>query len=341
MTRLKTLFLFLVVLICSAAANPPSGLIIKGVVQQHPADSKIIYNWFSYVPNSLTNSETGFILVAGYGGLFDYNENTEQCRIYAENIKGLAETYKLVLLIPSVPRTNTPTDIYTIAFDRQSFSDPGDPMHYRPDLKVNKMIDHLTGELENEGYTVHPKVFIEGFSAGGMFAQRYALIHPTRVQAVAAGQCGGSLTLPVSIYNATSLTWAIGVSDFTALTGAAFNKFVYRQIPQFFYIGANDTTNSHFKWANPIGFWSQEQIDFINGLFGNTDPVRVEGMSNYMIDREYSVTFRKYAGIGHEVMPWNTPDIYTDIYSFLVQQKNFVFEDRKFDPALLNMLLDD
>ena len=60
-----------------------------------------------------------------------------------------------------------------------------------------------------------------------------------------------------------------------------------------------------------------------------------------MITKGCNVTFRQYAGIGHEVMPWNTPDIYTDIYSFLVEQKDFVFVDRSFNPGLFQLLLDD
>jgi hypothetical protein len=341
---MKTIIFSLLVILSLVFSNTPNNLacaeVNKGSVQLHPADETIIYNWFSYVPNSILKSELSLILVSVYGGLFDYAENTEAVRSYTENITNFAESYKLILLTPSIPRTNTPTDIYSIAFDRQCFSNTVDPMYFRPDLKLNQMISSLTDELKKDGYLVNEKVFVEGFSAGGMFAQRYALIHPTRVQALAAGQCGGSLTMPISQYNENRLNWAIGLSDFPELAGVGFNNFVYRQIPQYIYIGEKDTNNSHFI-ANPDGFATQEEIDLINGIFGNTDPVRVESMANFMVNIGCNVTFKLYENTGHEIMPWNTPHIYADIYSFLILQKDFIIKNYKFNPSIINLLLDD
>ena len=337
--RIPSLVFLAVSAFCLLLGIPAIAGITKGVVRVHPADGTIIYNWFSYIPNSASKSAESFIVVSVTGGLTDYSENTEQIRLYTENIKNLAETYQLILLTPSVPRIDNP-NIYTIAFDRHCFSDTTDPMYRRPDLKINLMIDNLIDELKNDGYVVNERVFFEGFSAGGMFAQRYALIHPERVQAIAAGQCGGSLTLPIRKYDQTSLTWAIGISDFTTLLRANFNNFIYRQIPQFIYIGENDINNSHFQWPNPDGFWSQDQIDFINSIFGDTDPIRLESMANFMDSIGCNITFKMYANTGHEIMPWNTPQIYADIYSFLVQQKGFIFRTYNPNLSIYNILLE-
>ncbi len=77
---------------------------------------------------------------------------------------------------------------------------------------------------------------LEGFSLGGMFAQRYALLRPERVQAVSAGHCGGTLILPQSTYNETVMNWPVGVSKFESLVGQPFNEEVYKQIPQYIYV---------------------------------------------------------------------------------------------------------
>jgi hypothetical protein len=337
--RRHIIFFCYLSIIFSISSTSALAEISEGVVQLHPANEDIIYNWFSYVPESIEKSEKVFILVSVTGGLFDYAENTEQVRLYTENIKYLSESYKFILLTPSIPRTNTPTDIYTVAFDRQCFLSKTDPMYTRPDLKVNQMIVNLTNELESNGYVVNEKVFVEGFSAGGMFAQRYCLIHPTKVQAIAAGQCGGSLTLPVSQYGGTALPWAIGIGDLRTLVGFGFNNFVYRQVPQYIYIGENDTENSHFKWPNPDGFWTQDQIDFIDNLFGKTDPVRVENMAGFMKNIGCNVTFQLYENTGHEIMPWNTPGIYADIYSFFSQNENFEVKESNANTSILNLLL--
>lgn len=297
-----------------------AGGTVHGVVQTHYPDNEIPWYWFSYVPESADPLNENFILVPIYGGLFDYTENTEQVRTYTELIAQRADDNNLIILSPSIPRGRNP-DYYAVAFDRLCFSDDVDPFYQRPDLVVNKMIDRLSQDLRMQGYRVHDKVFVEGFSCGGMFAQRYCLLQPERVQAIAAGQCGGSLTLPIRKYDNMDLTWAVGISDFQSLVGKDFNDVVYRQIPQFIYIGDKDTEHSHFEHPNPDGFWSEEMVDFINSIFGDTDPERITNMCNLMKKLGYNVACTLYPGVGHEVSPWNTPSIYNDIYNFFREQR--------------------
>jgi len=83
-------------------------------------------------------------------------------------------------------------------------------------------------------------------------------------------------------------------------------------VPQFIYIGDEDNSNSHFLFPNPEGFWTQSQIDFINNIFGDTDPVRVENECNYLKDLGYNIHFKLYPGVGHE----NTADMNNDIITF-------------------------
>ena len=111
--------------------------------------------------------------------------------------------------------------------------EPIDSFDQRPDLKVNLMIDELIRMLRADGYNVDDKVFIHDFSAGAMFAQRYCLLHPERVHAIAAGSCDGSLTVPGSNYNGTDMDWAVGINDFQSLLGYSFNMSDYQQVPQF------------------------------------------------------------------------------------------------------------
>jgi predicted esterase len=277
----------------------------------HQADKTIAYNWFAYVPASLSKAERGYILITGVHGNIrtdDYNQITEESRKLANGRIFFAESKKYILFVPVIPR---PNNVYAVAFDWKVFLDSSDPFVQRPDMKVNLMIDKLKGDLRRDGYNVHEKVFVEGFSAGAMFAQRYALLHPARVQAIAAGQSGGSIVLPESSYNGIELNWPVGVNDFLSLVGYKFDQAAYKQVPQFIYIGDQDTKNSTLRGTGEL--WrTQSQIDFMNTTFGATDPVRLRNQSNYLKRLGYNITFKEYAGIGHQY----TSQMWDDVFAF-------------------------
>lgn len=152
-----------------------------------------------------------------------------------------------------------------------------------------------------------------------MFAQRYALFQPESVRAIAAGQCGGAMTLPESIYTngaVTQMEWPVGVSDFSALVGKDFDEETYREVSQFIYIGDEDDTNSTL-WGTGELWRTQAQIDFLNSEFGDTDPVRIENQAAYMAGLGYDVTFKMYPGVGHQV----TNSMIDDTFDFFQSVK--------------------
>jgi hypothetical protein len=52
-------------------------------------------------------------------------------------------------------------------------------------------------------------------------------------------------------------------------------------VPQFIYIGEYDTEHTTVTPDHVGGFWtSQDQVDFLNDHFGDTDPVRPLVRSN-------------------------------------------------------------
>ena len=300
MLKIYRLLLFLLVFLFSfSLAQPAISQIGTGIVTFHEADDTIPYDWFSYVPNSAIKAQMNYIWVTAEGGSWDYDDNTNAVRSMIEGKTQISESHRFILLFASIPRIN---NIYSVAFDKRSFSDSTDPFSRRPDLKVNQMIDKLTENLRQAGYTVNNKVFVEGYSNGAMFAQRYSLLHPGRVQAIAGGQCGGYITLPEDNYDNTIMDWAIGVNDFESLVGETFNQDAYKHVPHFIYIGDQDNSNSHFYHPNPDGFWSREEIDFINGIFGDSDPVRIENQCDFLKNLGYNFEFKLYTNIGHTII---------------------------------------
>lgn len=219
-----------------------------------------------------------------------------------------AEVHKLILLTPVIPRDiNKP--IYAVAFDKRVFTKV-DPFFQRPDLEEVKMIDILKKDLEKGKIVVRDKVFIEGFSAGGMFAQRFSLLHPELVKAIATGQSGGALTLPIEEYKKRKMDWPLGIYGFEQLTGKPFNIDAYRDISQFIYIGSDDNSNSTVFYGNEI--WNNSQVNTLK-QFGNTDPDRLNSQVSYLNSFGFNnIHFKLYPGYWHI----QYQDQIADIYNF-------------------------
>lgn len=305
-----------------AVARAAAGGSIRGRQDQGPAaafrqaDSAIPNDWFTYVPGSIRPGERVHIWVTGlHGNLVTdrYDSITAESREMASARVALAEEHRLAMLVPVIPRPRT-NYVYAVAFAPRVFLAETDAFVRRPDLKLNAMIDRFAAELRARGFLVEERILLDGFSAGAMFAQRYALLHPRRVLAIAAGQCGGALTLPEAAMDgdrAAPMDWPVGVRDFRALAGYRFDRDAYRRIAQFIYIGDRDTSNSTLVRTREL--WrNQDQIDFLNRVFGRTDPTRLEAQARYLARRGYNVTFRLYPGVGHT----GTRESRADVFSF-------------------------
>ena len=274
----------------------------------HKADTEILYNWFSYVPRGLNKDETIYIWVTSATTMptDDYENATSQIRDWLSYVTDIPDQYNYVLLTPVIPRPQT-NHIYVIAYNRAVFLNNTPAMYQRPDMQLNLMVDKLTSILQQDGYYPGEKVFLDGYSAGCMFAQRYALLHPDRLMAVAGGQCGGSITLADTNY-----AWPVGIQDFEQLTGEQFNFSEYEELPQFYYIGSLDNNNSAVLFGNP-DVYTDAQIMNLYGLFGREDPERLENQVQHLNSLGYTnVQFKLYPAIQHVI----TPQMIKDTFNF-------------------------
>jgi hypothetical protein len=294
-----------------------------GFIVPHEPDEKIIYKWFSYVPQGLRKDETAYVLITGLSGAScDYEESALMAKRMLEDRLRWPRFDEFVLLVPVVPRRQDP-HVYPVAFCLKSFHE-SDDFYSRADLKVNLMIDKLITDLSMDGYQISTKVVIEGYSAGGMFAQRYSLLHPERVKAIAAGSCGGNFTLPVSEYDGQPLNWPVGVNNLEELAGIEFDRDSYLGIDQYIYIGDLDTGEGgttivwnrlHPTWGPQYMWESVEQMEFLHDNFGETDPVRLQNQVEYLNGIGYeNIEFKLYPGAQHEL----NEEMINDFTSFLL-----------------------
>lgn len=163
----------------------------------------------------------------------------------------IARELSVPLLVPVFPRPRTNWQAYTHALDRDTL-EINEGKLKRIDLQLIAMIDHAFELLRANGFKIHDKVFMHGFSASAKFCNRFTFLHPERVKAAAAGGVNGIPTLPVGTRNGHTLPFPIGIADIETFTGRPFDEQAHRQIPQYIYMGymdRNDTLPSRDAWS--------------------------------------------------------------------------------------------
>ena len=292
-----------------------------GTIIVHEPDDEISYRWYSYVPRGLDKNTLTYILITGlHGQMAIYEDVSNTSRIMLQERLLWPGIEQFILLVPVIPRYEKPA--YPVAFDLGSFR-IDDDFYRRADLKVNLMIDQLIADLSSDGYLISNKVMIEGFSAGGMFAQRYALLQPGRVKAIAGGQCGGHFILPEASYQNTTLNWPVGINNLFPLSKIEFDRESYKQISQFIFIGDEDTgeytttvwIRLHPEFGTGDMWEAVWQMEFLNITFGETDPIRLQNEIAYLNGIGYEkIEFKLYPGLGHEF----TNLMIKDVMNFLI-----------------------
>ena len=179
---------------------------------------------------------------------------------------GLADELGVVLLVPAFPRSATDWRIYTHALDRDVFTTAAAtrPDLHRLDLQLMAMVDAARAALAAEGLAIDARILIQGFSASGMFANRFAALHPSRVKAVAAGAPGGWPVAPVAEHAGEALPYPAGLADIEQLIGQPFDVESYRAMPQLIVMGAlddNDSLDFTDGWDKPAA----QQVDRLFG----------------------------------------------------------------------------
>jgi pimeloyl-ACP methyl ester carboxylesterase len=144
------------------------------------------------------------------------------------------------LLMPVFPRDPS---LYTHSLGRSTILSESRDLR-RLDLQLLAMARDAKQELAELGYSIHPKLMLTGFSASAMFATRFAAIHPKEVAAVAAGGLNAFVILPVERLSGARLPYPLGVADLREVTGRAFDEQAWREVPQFLFMGAEDTNDA-------------------------------------------------------------------------------------------------
>ncbi|TVR52446.1 MAG: hypothetical protein EA425_04950 [Puniceicoccaceae bacterium] len=229
-------------------------------------------------------------------------------RMLTAHYQPLAEELGAVLLCPVFPRPASHRHIYTHALDADTFATPK-PAFRRLDLQLAAMMDDAAQRLRAIGHRVDPRTLMVGFSASGMFVNRFAFLHPERIRAAAIGAPGGWPLAPVVEWQGRTLPYPVGIADIEALAGDPVDFDLLRGVPFFFFLGTDDENDS-------VPFddgYDEHGRDLVFTLFGQTPLDRWDDARHLYAAAGLQATFKAYPGAAHEM----TPEMIIDVVAFL------------------------
>ena len=151
------------------------------------------------------------------------------------------------IIIPLIPsHKNYP---YLQQLSIECFDIPKGDKNYRIDEQVVRIINKSKVILKNEvGLTASDKIFLNGYSSSGVFAQRFALLHPDVVETACIGGASGSIPVPTK-----DLSYPLGIADYEQLTGKEFDFENYSKIKFRYYVGELETQNKSNTRVDDFG----------------------------------------------------------------------------------------
>lgn len=311
------LFILIVANICSAqnaAVNPNDIIKIEAQTAKGFA-----YPYYLYVPPSLRDAKTQkqthtILVIPNNTGKIDDSLEVHEAdvkRRIAQNA-AIAAMLNVAILMPVFPRPKTDWQIYTHALDRDSLVT--DKKEYgRFDLQLVAMIDDARARLKKDKLKFDKRVLLTGFSASGMFANRFTFLHPDRVKAAAIGSPGGWAIAPVATYKEKTLRYPIGTNDFKTVSGKKLDLKKLQKVPLFLFLGDQDDNDS-------VVFddgYEKTDKDLIFELFGKTPVERWQISKSLYEQSQMNAEFKLYPNVKHTV----TKEILGDITAFLLKYK--------------------
>jgi predicted esterase len=265
--------------------------------------------WWPYhvsVPKQVTGTRAVPLLVTPNNTGSSNDDASYHDRAAARRIRSsqsLADALGAVQLMPAFPRSVKTWQLYTHALDRDTLRHGIGPQR-RLDLQLIAMIADARRRLATD-VRLSPRILMAGFSASGMFANRFTVLHPELVEAAAIGSPGGWPIAPVASWDARPLRYPLGVADVPMLTGHPVNLAALRRVRLFVFLGDRDTNDS-LEFTDG---YDPPDGELLRALAGATPVARWSTAERMYRAAGLNATFRLYAGVAHTVSPAMRADI--------------------------------
>jgi hypothetical protein len=231
-----------------------------------PRDSTHDFRWpyYLWIPENVAPVTTILVEPNNTGTVYDREQRHDASALSLLGWRAqFAERLNVPLLVPVFPRPYSKWWIYTHALDVDTMTTSMEGL-VRLDLQLIEMIDDARDRLADLRIQTDEKALMMGFSASGQFTNRFAILHPERTLAAAAGSPGGWPLAPVATWQGETLNYHVGIADVDSILGYSLDMNAVRAVPIFLYMGASDTND-----AVPYGdAYGAEQGEQVFRLFG-------------------------------------------------------------------------
>jgi pimeloyl-ACP methyl ester carboxylesterase len=195
------------------------------------------WDYILYTPEKVTSP---YLLVIPNNTGYEENDmafHQAAAKSLIRGMSGLADDLGTPLLVPVFPRpAGELTEYYTHNLDRDVLLMTRDG-YRRLDLQLLAMVEDARVRLDEKRIQTDERFLLWGFSASGTFSDRFSLLHPDRLKAVAS--CG-THSLPFATYAGENLPYPVGTYDYETITGAPFDADAFASLPRFLFIGDQD-----------------------------------------------------------------------------------------------------
>lgn len=149
----------------------------------------------------------------------------------------LTDKLPSTIVVPLIPSYRDKP--YFQQLSRECFELDKEDINYRIDEQVVRIIQQAKMISEEaKGVQYQNKIFLNGYSSSGVFAQRFALLHPELIDTTCIGGASGSIPVPTN-----EIGYPIGIEDYETITGKKFDTDSYSLIKFRYYVGELETQN--------------------------------------------------------------------------------------------------
>jgi dienelactone hydrolase len=289
--KARAVALLAVCLCLAACAGWPRADARVSKVAANPA-AGFAYDYYLYLPDRI--ARPALLVIPNNSGFVDDDIAAHERSVQRDIAlfgKRLAAPLEAALLMPVFPRSRTHAEVYTHALDRDTLQSAG----ARLDAQLLAMLDDARRSPALSAYRLDGRNYLFGFSAAGMFVNRFALLHPDAVRAVACGAPGGWPIAPLGAYRGMALSYPVGIADLPQLAGQALDLDAFKTLAQFFFIGADDGNDSLMYTDG----YDVEQKETVFALFGDTPAGRFAAAEALYREIGANARFTVYRGVGH------------------------------------------
>lgn len=217
-------------LLCRVSENPVEGF---------------NFPYYLLIPQGINLDKSIHLLVepnnTGVGSNFVSLDRNTKDAIETSSASSVARKLKIPVLMPVFPRPGG--TLYTHALDRETLLIREGNLK-RIDLQMIAMITHAQKLLRHNNVKINEKIFMNGFSASGTFTNRFAILHPTVVRAVATGGINSIPTFPTDRWNDVTMRYPVGIADVKQIADIDFDEVAYKRVSQYIYMGAIDDNDT-------------------------------------------------------------------------------------------------